>query len=169
MQQRQSNFHFLTLNAPKDTEVKGVRFSVIYGKSGSVTGVDFPVLAVSELDTMKGLSIPLFLPGGSIINTEMKGVTLGVFTYNKGMSTGLNANFVNVTGETKGVNWSAVNWASGSSMVDLGALNVSKGGNFQLGVVNVTEELNGLQIGLICVAKNGFLPFFIIFNFGSTG
>jgi len=36
----------------------------------------------------------------------------------------------------------------------------------QLGIVNYAERLNkGLQIGLVNIAKNGFLPVFVIFNF----
>jgi hypothetical protein len=35
----------------------------------------------------------------------------------------------------------------------------------QLGLVNLTDNLTGLQIGLANVAKNGFLPVFVIFNF----
>jgi len=36
----------------------------------------------------------------------------------------------------------------------------------QLGVVNYAERLNkGLQLGLVNIAKNGFLPVFVIVNF----
>lgn len=36
----------------------------------------------------------------------------------------------------------------------------------QLGVVNYAEHLHqGIQIGLVNIAKNGFLPFFVITNF----
>ena len=32
------------------------------------------------------------------------------------------------------------------------------------GIVNVTEHLHGVQIGLVNVARNGLLPVFVIFN-----
>jgi hypothetical protein len=34
----------------------------------------------------------------------------------------------------------------------------------QVGIVNVTDELHGVQIGVANVAKNGFLPFFPVVN-----
>jgi hypothetical protein len=34
----------------------------------------------------------------------------------------------------------------------------------QLGLVNTTDELHGVQIGLANVASNGFLPFFPVIN-----
>lgn len=80
----------------------------------------------------------------------------------------MNLGFVNVTNNVKGLNWSAVNYSKGYSVVDVGAVNISQKSNFQLSVVNVTQELDGLQIGLINCAKNGFLPCFIFFNFGTS-
>jgi hypothetical protein len=34
----------------------------------------------------------------------------------------------------------------------------------ELGFVNYAKRIEGVQIGLVNVAKNGFLPVFVIFN-----
>ena len=50
-------------------------------------------------------------------------------------------------------------------MVDLGGLNVSDSSSAQLGFLNITKKLTGVQIGFLNIAENGFLPMFPIFNF----
>jgi hypothetical protein len=158
-------FSFFDLNAPAGDEVGGVKITAIYGKSGSVTGWDFPILAISESASLKGVSFGAFLTG-SIIRGEMTGATLGVFTMQEGQSTGVNVNALNMTNNLKGVNFGAVNWSKGFTVADVSLVNISEKSNFQLGLVNVTEEINGVQIGLLSCAKNGFLPCFVLFNFG---
>ena len=34
------------------------------------------------------------------------------------------------------------------------------------GLLNVADDMKGLQLGLLNFNKNGFLPFFPLFNFG---
>ena len=55
--------------------------------------------------------------------------------------------------------------ADGESLLDIGGLNLTKRSTVQLGFINVTDELKGFQFGFLNIAKNGFLPFFPIFNF----
>ena len=42
---------------------------------------------------------------------------------------------------------------------------VSDSSTVQLGFVNVTQRIKGVQIGFLNVASNGFLPVFPFFNF----
>ena len=84
----------------------------------------------------------------------MTGVSVGLFNWHEGKDTGVNFGAVNVTNNVTGA--------------EFGWVNISKKSNFQLSLVNVTDEIHGAQIGLLNCAKNGFLPCFIFFNFGSS-
>jgi hypothetical protein len=97
----------------------------------------------------------------------MVGIAWGLFNWHEGLDTGLNVGFANITNNVNGLNWGAVNVSQGKTVADVGAVSISKESNFQLSLVNVTEQLDGLQIGFINCAKNGFLPCFVLFNFGS--
>ena len=159
---------FFEFNAPADKEVSGVRFPVIYGKAGGdVRGLDLQILAFSEMDSLTGISFPLVLAGANRIRGDMTGIAWGLFNWHEGQDTGLNLGIANITKAMQGLNWGAVNVSSGYTVADVGAVSVSQKSNFQLSLVNVTEELDGLQIGFLNCAKNGFLPCFVLFNFGS--
>ncbi len=151
-------------NAPSNDSVGGVRLSVLHGKVSEVKGVDFSVLGMSETDKMTGVNFGMFF-GASKVNQEMKGVSLGLFNWNTGNTKGLNLGAVNVTNNVQGVNWSAVNYSEGHTMADVGLVSLSQKSNFQLGFFNKTQEIDGVQIGLINCADNGFLPCFPIVNF----
>jgi hypothetical protein len=158
-------FSFFDFNAPKNDEVEGIHFPAIYGKTGSVTGVDFQLLAISEMDNMKGVAFAFPFVGATIINNEMTGVTLGIFGWHKGQDTGVNVNAVNMTNNVNGLNWGFVNYSTGFTVADVGVVSISKKSNFQLSIFNSTNDLQGLQIGLLNHAENGFLPWFPFFNF----
>jgi hypothetical protein len=161
-------FTFFDFNAPAASEVSGVRFPAIYGKGGGdITGVDFGLFAYSEMNSLKGVSFSIF-PAANHIKGEMVGVSFGIFNWHEGQDTGVNLGFANFTKNVKGVNGSVFNYSKGFTMADVGAVNISQKSNFQLAFVNVTQELDGLQLGLINCAKNGFLPCFIFFNFGTS-
>ena len=161
-------FSFFDVNTPDTNQVKGVRFPVLYGKGNTnLTGWDVPVLAWSELDSMTGLHWAPWLISGNHIRGEMNGVAISAVNWHEGQDTGVNFGFVNITKNVKGLNLSGVNFSEGYTMADVGLVNVSQKSNFQLSWVNVTQKLDGVQIGLINCAKNGFLPCFPIFNFGS--
>ncbi|GEA52027.1 hypothetical protein VIN01S_28310 [Vibrio inusitatus NBRC 102082] len=151
-------------NAPDSTAVGGVRLAVLHGKVQQVKGVDFSVIGMSETDTTVGLNFGLFF-GASKVNQQMSGVSLGIFNWNKGSATGLNAGTVNITNDVKGLNLAAVNYATGHTVADVAFASVSESSNFQLGFFNMTEKIDGVQIGIINCASNGFLKCFPIINF----
>ncbi|MYM63110.1 VC2662 family protein [Pseudomaricurvus sp. HS19] len=146
-------FSTINLNAPADENVRGVRFPFLYGKTGSVHGIDLHLIALAETDEFVGVQLPLLLFGANHTNSSMKGVAFGLWNWNKGQTTGLNMGAVNITTRVRGANIALVNLNREST-------------TFDLGVFNKTERLEGLQLGLINCAKNGFLPCFILFNFG---
>jgi hypothetical protein len=134
-------FSFFDFNAPNNNEVTGVRFPAIYGKAGGdVVGVDFGLLAFSEMQSLKGVAIPLPF-GANKISGDMTGVAFGIVNLHEGSDTGVDVAIVNINNNLKGV---------------------------ALGAVNIAENLQGVQLGLVNCAKNGFLPCFIFFNFGTN-
>ncbi|CCN69180.1 VC2662 family protein [Vibrio nigripulchritudo] len=151
-------------NAPSNDAVGGVRLSVLHGKVSAVKGVDVSVLGMSETDTTTGLNLGMFF-GASKVNKEMKGLSLGLFNWNTGSTKGANFGIVNLTNDVKGVNVSAVNYSEGFTMADVGLVSLSEKSNIQLGVFNKTKQIEGVQIGLINCADNGFLPCFPLVNF----
>ena len=50
-------------------------------------------------------------------------------------------------------------------MVDVGGINMSDGAVVQVGFMNMTKKLRGVQIGFLNFAENGFLPVFPFINF----
>lgn len=64
-------------------------------------------------------------------------------------------NFASITkGDSKGFQWSSVNYHDGYF------------NGLQLAIVNYAASMEGIQIGLINIIKEGgFLPVFPIFNF----
>lgn len=123
---------------PSSEGIKGARISLFYGNNTTLTGFDFVLIGVNRL------------------HSDMKGVQLGIFNWTEG-------------GEQAGAQLGLVSYTGGHFMgAQLGwAFNYAKEvTGLQLGVVNYAEKLTkGLQIGLVNIAKNGFLPVFVIFNF----
>lgn len=151
-------------NAPDANAVGGVRLAVLHGQVNEVKGVDFSVLGMSETQRTTGVNFGLFF-GASKVTQEMKGASLGIFNWNTGQTTGVNLAAVNVTNDVKGLNWSAVNYSEGYTMADVGIASFSNKSNFQFGLFNKTNNIDGVQIGLINCADNGFLKCFPIINF----
>lgn len=123
---------------PSDEGIAGVRLSLFYGNNASLKGFDWVFLG---LNRVKG---------------DMTGVQLGLVNWTE-------------SGEQKGAQLGLVSLTGGHfAGAQLGwAFNYAKEvTGLQLGVVNYAERLNkGLQIGLVNIAKNGFLPVFVITNF----
>ncbi|HWP09318.1 MAG TPA: hypothetical protein VNN72_26425 [Polyangiaceae bacterium] len=123
---------------PSSEGIKGVRLSLFYGNNTTLTGFDFVFLGVNRL------------------KSDMKGVQMGLVNWTEGgEQAGAQLGLVSLTGgQFKGAQ---LGWAFNYAKEVTG---------LQLGVVNYAERLNkGLQLGLVNIAKNGFLPVFVIVNF----
>ena len=158
-------FQFAAPNhqSPKDPIVNGVRLSVLHGVNESVRGLDFGLLSLSETSNLSGLGLVL---GVGKVTGEMTGAAISLVNVHSGIDSGLNAAFINRLNTTKsGTNIGFLNIADGSTMVDVGGLNVSDRSTVQVGFLNVTDEIKGVQIGFLNIAENGFFPVFPIFNF----
>jgi len=152
------------VNAPRDPDVNGVRFSLFYGKNRNMAGLDLGLVSVSQSTNLSGLALIL---GVNVLDGDMDGgASISLINFHKGRDTGLNAAFINKTNHNdNGLDFGFVNVADGNTTAVVGGLNLAKSSTAQIGFVNVTEEIRGVQIGFINVAKNGFLPVFPIFNF----
>ena len=150
-------------NSPDSDSVGGVRLAVLHGQVSDVKGLDLAVVGMSETQTTTGVNLGIF--GASKVNQEMKGASLGFFNWNTGKTTGLNFGAVNITNDVKGANVSFVNYSEGDTMVDVGAANLSDTSTVQVGLFNKTKKIEGVQIGLLNCADNGFFPCFPFVNF----
>ena len=152
------------LRAPDDPDVNGVRLSLLHGKNRSVRGFDLGILSLSECSQLSSLSL---VAGVSRVTTEMSGgAVFSLVNYHTGRDSGMNGAFINKVNDTESAfNLSFLNIADGSTLVDLGGLNMSKRSIVQLGFVNITNEIRSFQFGFLNIAKNGFLPVFPIVNF----
>ncbi len=151
-------------NAPSRSDVGGVRLAVLHGQANEVKGVDFSLLGMSETERTTGVNFGLFF-GAAKVNQEMKGASLGLVNWNLGQATGLNFGAANITNDVHGLNCGAVNYSEGYKMADVGLASISKKSNFQLGFFNKTERIEGIQVGLLNCADNGFFKCFPLINF----
>lgn len=150
-------------NAPAKNEVKGVRVSALHGQVDKVTGLDLSLVGMSETSDTVGVNIGLL--GANRVKSSMTGASFGFFNWHEGDDVGANLGWVNVTNNVKGANVSLVNYSEGKTMVDVGAASISDNSTVQVGLFNMTKKIDGVQIGLINCAENGFLPCFPIINF----
>ncbi|MCK5780214.1 MAG: hypothetical protein KAH04_04300 [Psychrilyobacter sp.] len=157
-------FNVLDNQMPAGQSVEGLRLNLLYGKTANVTGLDLNIFAIGETNNFTGVQLPIFWLGANIVNTQFTGVGFGLANIHKGQSTGAIFGLVNMTHNIMGLQWGAANISTGKTTVDIGFVNISKGTTFQLGFFNMTEDLTGVQIGLINMAKTGFLPIFPFFN-----
>ncbi len=149
---------------PDDPNVNGFRFTLIYGENDHMSGFDMGILSLNESQSFSGFTLIL---GLHKLNGNMDGgAAFSLVNIHDGNDTGLNAAFVNKVNDATGAaNLGFVNIASGTSLLDIGGLNLAKASTAQIGFVNIATELKGFQFGLLNIAENGFLPVFPIFNF----
>lgn len=162
----ETSFQFAAPNhqSPKDPDVNGVRLAIFHGKNQSVRGFDLGLLSLSETSKLSGLSLVLGV--GKVTGEMSGGAALSLVNVHTGNDTGLNAAFVNrIHSAERAVDVGFVNIADGTTMVDVGGLNVSDRSTAQVGFINVTKQITGFQFGFLNIAENGFLPVFPIFNF----
>jgi len=152
------------VNAPDDPDVSGMRFSLLYGKNQSMSGLDLGLLSMSETSKMSGLAL---VAGVHKVTGEMSSsASFSLMNYHTGMDSGMNGAFINVLNDAGGAfNLGFIIIAKGATLADLGGINISKSSKVQIGFLNVTQELETFQFGFLNMAENGFLPVFPVFNF----
>ncbi len=177
-----------------------------YSYNSNVNGIKSGWPMCSGIGKVKGLEISWFYSGTDHINgAQLSWISCAnkdlygaqgcfIFNYSESSLIGVQASFVNVSGDVKGLQASAFNYSGnmhgfqpgliGNISEDLngcqmGIFNVAnKTKGFQAGAVNAADELNGMQLGVVNTAKNrgvqfglvnyiegGVLPVFPLFNF----
>ncbi|MFM2476278.1 VC2662 family protein [Celerinatantimonas sp. MCCC 1A17872] len=162
-----AQFNFAGKQFPQAETLKGARLSILYGYTHNVSGIDVPLLSLSQVDNFYGVQFSPFLGIGHI-RQHFRGVALNLANWHEGDDQGVNIGLLNVTHSLKGANLGLVNISTEQSSVDLGLVNYSAKTYFQLGLVNATQNLQGLQIGLVNYAANGALPVLPIINFNKN-
>lgn len=152
------------LNVPNDPSVSGMRLSFVWGENQRTNGLDVGLLSLSETAGFSGVAL---VAGVSKVTGEMSSaVCFSLINYHTGTDSGMNAAFINLLNETPGAfNTGFVTIAKGTTMVDLGGVNMSKSSTAQIGFINITKEIKSFQFGFLNMAENGFLPIFPVFNF----
>ena len=161
----ETSFQFTVPGAqvPDDPSVNGMRLSLLYGKTKSVSGLDVGIPSFSETENSSGFAA---IFGIHTISGKSSGLQGSLININSGTATGVNAAFINIMNEVVGgMNVGFLNVTQGNSNNELSGLAISDSANLQIGFVNVTGKLKGAQIGFLNFAENGFLPFFPFFNF----
>ncbi len=152
------------VRVPSDPDVNGLRFSFLHGANARMDGLDIGLLSLSETHNMSGVGLILGI--GRVTGDMNGGAHFSLVNMHEGRDSGLNAAFINlVHSPDNALDFGFVNIATGTTMLDIGGLNLSKRSTAQLGFINVTDEIVGFQLGFINMAKNGFLPIFPFFNF----
>ncbi len=108
---------------PEETPIKGVRLSLIYGRSSYVTGFDWGLVNHTTSGVSKGAQFGFV----GLVETDF---------------TGWQDNAVNITrGNFEGFQWGVVNYAKHANGFQLGLVNYAgtmKG--LQIGLVNIIEQ-----------------------------
>ena len=120
-------------------DFSGVQSGALGVVGGDFTGLQLGYAGSDTLGHVRGVQLGLALASFAGELTGLQFSTLANQTKTKGRGVQL-AGILNSGGSMKG-------------------LQVA-------GVVNVAKDLKGLQLGLLNFNKNGFLPFFPLFNFG---
>jgi hypothetical protein len=108
---------------PETDPISAVRFNFIYGRSVSVSGLDFGLAN----HTTTGLSKGLQWGAVNLADAEFLGVQLG---------------FANVTqGNVEGLQWGFINYANYANGLQLGFINYARSmKGIQIGLVNVIKQ-----------------------------
>jgi hypothetical protein len=128
------------------TSVSGVRLCVFSSRNDDVTGLDFGGLASRTSGDQLGLQASVY----SEVEGDLRGLQLGVLS-------------ANTDGQAMGVQWAnliaragAIVGLQGSGLYSR-ALAVT---GVQISLVNYADDLDGVQIGLLNIHRNGLVPVF---------
>lgn len=136
----------------EEASVAGLRLALLSGTNQDVTGLDLLGIASLTRGHQKGLQIGLYNEVGG----DLAGWQLGGFA-------------AEVDGRAHGLQTAALYNRAGDGVgaqVSLGLNRTESMRGLQISLVNWTDDLDGVQIGLINIHRNGWLPFLPFFNFG---
>jgi hypothetical protein len=154
-----------------ERSVRGFRYSLIWGVNQDVSGLDISTVASRANGNVRGFQWALFL---NHVRGDFIGVQTSALNIANGGLTGLQLGIFGADtrgGRMRGIQLGLIqgSFADEVAGFQLGliATSMTSGWGLQVGgLVNVAEDMKGLQLGLININENGFLPAFPLFNFG---
>ena len=161
----ETSFQFAAagFQAPVDSHVNGFRIVLFQGANESVRGFDLGIASLSEAKNASGISM---IWGIGKVTGRSSGLASAFVNVHSGEDSGLNAAFINSVKTMKsGANLGFINVTDGFSNVDISGMAISGESQIQLGFINITRKIHGVQIGFLNFAENGFFPVFPFFNF----
>lgn len=140
---------WLSFNSSDAPDIAGLRLTLPYGVSESITGFDIGIFGRAQymeglqvnllrndaIDTLAGIQIGIY---NSVGRADLFGAQIGLFNEAQTIS-GLQAGLVNISNAVYG---------------------------FQVGIVNRCETMYGFQVGVINIIRESELPFLPIINVG---
>ena len=151
--------HPLATNANRPNVTSSVDLSVLYGRVGTVEGlqlggvVDYAARGITGVQ-LAGVGA---ITGGSASGAQLA----GVFNLSTGPTTGAQlAGVVNVAADSvTGAQLAPVNIAGPVQGVQIGVVNIGrKVRGLQLGVINIADEVDGAAIGLVSISRDSVHP-----------
>ncbi|MFC2133757.1 hypothetical protein ACFLTH_04000 [Bacteroidota bacterium] len=166
-----SVFYPLSMNKSDDV-VTNFNLSLLYGRVGSVSGVELGGLVNYVKRDVSGLEISGIV---NIVGTGLQGWQMaGIYNYVGGDASFLQdagianlvegdftgAQFAGITnilkGELNGLQSAVVNIAGDVYGAQMGTVNIGAAvSGVQIGVINIADKIDGIPIGLINIAKEG--------------
>ncbi len=159
---------FAGVIAGSDKDLNGFAFgSVLAGAGKRLNGFAFGGGFAGADEEINGVAFGTLFSGGG--KTELNGVCMSAITSVVEKSNGLQVATVNYNhGEKKSLFYQLAplcNYGVAGSGFQIGGVNFTEYSIFQLGVFNKADS--GIQLGALNWNKNGFLPWFPIFNCSS--
>ena len=112
---------------PEEDDITGIRFNLIYGRNGSVTGVDLGLINHCTGGVSKGFQHGLV----SIVDADFVGWQNSVVNVTHGDFEGLQWGFMNYAGHANGLQLGIVNYAERLKGLQIGVINIiQQGGQF---------------------------------------
>ncbi len=154
--------------ASSDVDLNGFAFgSILAGANRKLNGFAFSALFAGADEEINGVAFGSLFSGGG--RKELNGVCISGITSIVGKSNGLQMATVNYNhGDKKSLFYqlgALCNYGSVGSGFQMSCVNFTEDSIFQLGVFNKADS--GIQVGALNWNKNGFLPWFPIFNYSS--
>ena len=148
-----------------DTDVMGLRLSLVYGRNANVSGLDFGVFGCGADGSLFGMQLSVILNSVGSANgaLQISGIANNCLEDFYGIQLAGIAN--RTDGNAFGGQLAVFNIANELAGTQIGVYNqADKASGIQIGVINVANDMKGIQIGVFNIIKNGPLPYFLVFN-----
>ena len=159
-----TGFQFTGFNLIDLASVKGFQFGAIANRARDFHGVQISGVVNWNEDESAGVQIGTINYGG-----EFAGFQLGGVSWMEGRFTGVSLDAM-LTARNDFTGWSVAAFNYGHKDVSgaqMGGINVAAetSSGLQLGFINLAKHHEGLQLGLVNINSDGFLPCFPFVNF----